>query len=63
MDDKFIGFKYNGLTLGLDNDSNFNGFIINEGSDLNFSNLPSFSNEFAFPRFGDKLLFGNYKGK
>lgn len=52
--DKYISFKYKGVS-SLD----YNAYIVNEGSDLRFSNAPSFNNEFAFPKFGSSnILLG-----
>jgi hypothetical protein len=47
MQDKFLGFTYRGI-----HSTTYNAFIVNEG-ELIFSNSPSFSNEFAFPQFGE----------
>lgn len=55
--EKYIGFKYNEIEISLESTSNYKGFIINGGEDLKFPNLPSFSNEFAFPKFGETSYF------
>lgn len=55
--DKYIGFEYNGIKVNMESDANIKGFIINEGEDLKFPSLPSFSNEFAFPKFGEVSYF------
>lgn len=55
--DKYIGFEYNGIKVNMEPDANIKGFILNEGEDLKFPSLPSFSNEFAFPKFGEVSYF------
>lgn len=55
--DKYIGFEYNGVKVNMGPKANIKGFIINEGEDLKFPSLPSFSNEFAFPKFGEISYF------
>lgn len=62
MDDKYLGFSYRGIRLGMDKDANFKGFIENSGEDLIFNNSPEFSNEFATVPFGDQTFYlGNSK--
>lgn len=46
--DEYLYFNYKGRSS-----SDFNTFIINEGGDLLFANSPSFTSEFAFPKFGE----------
>lgn len=55
--DKYIGFEYNGIKVNMESDAKIKGFIINGGEDLNFPSLPDFSNEFAFPKFGETSFF------
>ena len=55
--DKYIGFEYNGIKVNMEPDTKIKGFILNEGEDLKFPSLPSFNNEFAFPKFGDVSYF------
>lgn len=55
MSDKFLGFKYGTLEIGID--KTYKGFIINDGEDLKFSNSPSFSNEFVIPPYGGKTYY------
>lgn len=62
MADKYLGFKYRDKTIGLDPNSDFQGFIENSGEDLMFSNSPEFSNEFISPQFGSETYYlGNTK--
>ena len=49
----YIGFKFNGIEVKPDA-SIYKGFIINDGEDLKFYNLPSFSSEYVTPQFGRK---------
>lgn len=51
MTDNYLGFTYGGTHSSV-----YNAFIVNEGSDLKFYNTPSFSNEFAFPKFGENSV-------
>lgn len=55
--DKYIGFEYNGIKVNMGPNADIKGFILNEGEDLKFPSLPSFSNEFAFPKFGEVSYF------
>ena len=55
--DIYIGFEYNGIKVNMESDANIKGFILNEGEDLKFPSLPSFNNEFAFPKFGEVSYF------
>lgn len=57
MDDKYIGFEYNGIKVNMEPNADIKGFILNEGEDLKFPSLPSFNNEFAFPKFGEISYF------
>lgn len=60
--DKYLGFSYRGIRLGMDNNADFNGFIENSGEDLIFNNSPEFSNEFATVPFGNQTFYlGNSK--
>lgn len=62
MDDKYLGFSYRGIRLGMDSDARFKGFIENSGEDLIFNNSPEFNNEFATVPFGDQTFYlGNSK--
>ena len=57
----YIGFKFNGIEVKPDA-SIYKGFIINDGEDLKFYNLPSFSSEYVTPQFGRKKLpIRNYR--
>lgn len=49
---KYIDFKFGSQYL-----SDHKGKIINEGEDLKFFNAPSFSNEFANTKFGNKTYY------
>ena len=49
----YIGFKFNGIEVKPDA-SIYKGFIVNDGEDLKFYNLPSFSSEYVTPQFGRK---------
>ncbi len=55
--DKYIGFEYNGIKVNMGPNADIKGFIINGGEDLNFPSFPDFSNEFAFPKFGEVSYF------
>lgn len=55
--DKYIGFEYNGIKVNMEPTADIKGFILNEGEDLKFPSLPSFNNEFAFPKFGEVSYF------
>jgi L-amino acid N-acyltransferase YncA len=57
MADNYKRFKFNNVWSDT-----YNAYIVNEGEDLKFYNTPSFSNEFAFPRFGETSYYlGNTK--
>jgi hypothetical protein len=53
MADKFLSFTYRGQSLKTE----YNGYIENDGSNLQIFNAPNFSNEFAFPKFGETSHF------
>jgi hypothetical protein len=55
--DKYLGFTFNGLSLGMKIESEFRGFIINSESDLSFSNGPQYTDEFVVPEYGDKTFY------
>lgn len=57
MADKYLGFEYNGKRLGINDASDFEGFIINSSDDFRFSNAPSFSNTFTELPFGERTYF------
>jgi hypothetical protein len=60
--DQYVGFTYRNKTLSMEPNSDFIGFIENNGSDLQFFNAPDFSNEFVIPQFGEKTFYtGNTK--
>lgn len=62
MTDNYLGFSYRGKALGMKSNSNFKGFIENDGNELSFFNTPDFSNEFVVPQFGDRTIYtGNTK--
>lgn len=54
--DKYIGFSFNGLSLGLHADADFKGFIMNEG-DLSFGAPTEFENEFADRPYGEGGIY------
>jgi hypothetical protein len=51
MADNFISFNFKNESL-----SDYNGKIINDGADLQIFSTPSFTNQFEFPKFGNKSL-------
>lgn len=60
MSDNYLSFNYKNesystTAYSLYND--FNGFIINEGTDLTFFNPSNFSHEFMTPQFGNQNYF------
>lgn len=57
MADTFLGFKYRGKTLNLNNNPDFNGFIKNEDLALELSSAPSFSNSTVNPLHGEHSIF------
>lgn len=60
--DKYLGFSYRGIRLGMDNNADFKGFIENSGEDLVFNNSPEFDNEFAAIPYGSQTFYlGNSK--
>lgn len=52
--DNYLGFRFGDLRVSLDADgvNEFKGFILNSGEDLQFSNTPSFSDDFIEMKFG-----------
>jgi hypothetical protein len=57
MADKYLGFTYNGIHSFNDYiTSGFKAYILNDGEDLKFFNTPAFSNEYAFPKFGESSV-------
>lgn len=59
--DKYLGFTFNGESLGMESNNDFNGFIKNDFEELAF-NMPTFSNSFVTPTYGDKPFYlGNTK--
>lgn len=60
---EYIGFKYNGKSLGMKGTDDFKGFIVNDGEGLQFVNSPEFSNEFAQMPYGKQTFYlGNTQG-
>ena len=57
MADNYLGFTFNGETIGIIGTEDYNGFIVNSGEDLKFSSAPGFSNEFASPALGDHSIY------
>ena len=55
--DKYLGFTFNGVSLGMKSESGFRGFIINSESDLAFFNGPQYTDEFVVPQYGDKTIY------
>lgn len=60
MSDNYLSFNYKNesystTAYSLYND--FNGFIINEGTDLTFFNPSNFSHEFMTPQFANQSYF------
>lgn len=56
--DKYIGFSYNGKSLGLHQDADFRGFIvIEEGEGLSFGAPTEFDNEFAERPYGEGSIY------
>jgi len=51
MADNFISFNFKNESL-----SDYNGKIINDGADLQIFSTPSFTNQFEFPKFGNRSL-------
>ena len=51
MADNFISFNFKNESL-----SDYNGKIINGGADLQIFSTPSFTNQFEFPKFGNRSL-------
>ena len=57
MADKYLGFKYDGKSLGQEEGDDFNGFIKNDGDELRFFNPSNFGHEFTTPQFGSQSYF------
>ena len=55
--DKYLGFTFNGISLGMKSESDFRGFIVNSQADLAFSNGPQYTDEFVVPQYGDKTFY------
>jgi len=57
MADTYKGFTFGSTRVAIDGTPTYQGFIINSGDDLKFSNSPEFNNEFASPRLGDYAIY------
>lgn len=57
MADNYLGFTYNNKKLGIIDDPDFKGFIVNSSNDLRFFNTPNFSNSFVNANFGERTYF------
>lgn len=55
--DKYLGFKYKDKSLGMESNNDYTGFILNEGSDLQFVNTPEFSNNIIAPDFSSRTYY------
>ena len=55
--EKYIGFKYNAKTLGIDESSDFTGFIKNDLDDLIFVNKPNSLHNFNTVLFGEHSIY------
>jgi phage-related protein len=55
--DRYLGFTFNGKSLGMKTENDFYGFIQNNGEDLSFSNTPQFGDEFVVPQYGDRTFY------
>jgi len=57
MADNYLGFSFNGETIGIEGGEDHTGFIVNSGDDLKFSSSPEFSDEFATPTLGEHSIY------
>lgn len=56
--DKYLGFKYRGVEIGIDKvGEHIPGFIINEEIDLRFFGVPGFMNERIEPLYGNSSYY------